>query len=306
MKYTIVISKKYDAHFNQAVEAALLKRALCGEVILYLWANDNAVFIGKHQNAFLECDLDKLKQNGGVAARRITGGGAVYHDKGNLNYSFIAPSIAYDEQKHFSVIVTALNGLGLDVELSGRNDMTLNGKKFSGNAFLRGKDVSLHHGTLLIKSDYEKIETYLTASKIKLKSKGVSSVASRVINLSEIKENLTKEAVIEAINAAFVKIYGVFSEVLYSCEEGTVDADEFGKWYKKFSDESWQLGDNVDFDVKTEHRFDWGIADIRMRLEGDKIIEARIYSDALDVDLVKEKERVLAGKNISDAVEVLK
>lgn len=307
----ILQSKSLDARVNQAVEAALIsmaKAAFKNSFILYLWANDNAVFIGKNQNAYLECDIALLEKEGGVLCRRITGGGAVYHDAGNLNYTFIAPRCAteaeapngcYDEKKQFQVVINAIKSMGIDAELSGRNDMTVQGRKFSGNAFYKDNETGMHHGTLLIKSDYQKIARYLTAGKIKLKSKGVESVAVRVINLCEVaalctinKENISR-ALIQAVSD-YIKLSPHF------LTQDDIDKNEFDRWYAYFRDQKRLYGDDVYYDARIEHRFDWGTADIRLKMDGGRIVKARIYSDGLNARLIESKENALAGEDIYD------
>ena len=140
--------------------------------------------------------------------RRGTGGGAVYHDLGNINFSFIADKSLYDVKKQLSVIQDALLSYGLQTEISGRNDLTCQGRKFSGNAFAKGQRNNLHHGTLLIKTDGAMMQRYLIVDKAKLLKNGVRSVASRVINLSELVPELTSENIKQPLINSFEKVYG--------------------------------------------------------------------------------------------------
>jgi len=301
-KLLVVRSGCFEARYNQAVEAVLLGYAEPETLILYLWQNDNAVFIGKNQNAYLECDLVRLEADGGTLCRRITGGGAVYHDKGNVNFSFIANKDYYDAQRQFSIVLEALNNIGITAGLSGRNDIEVEGRKCSGNAYYRTAAACLHHGTILINAGYQKIAEYLTASKVKLQTKGVESVVKRVINLHEINPAITAEEVFEQLIIAALNITG--AEICNMTTE-ELDKIKIEERLTYFSDPKRILGDNIYYEARLERRFSWGTADIRLKIDRDVIKEAKIYSDALDTELVAHKERILPGKNINDAIEAL-
>jgi len=302
-KLVLLYARGYDAHQNQAVEAALFDTLPDDTFVLYLWANDNAVIIGKHQNAYIECNLPLLEADGGKLARRITGGGAVYHDKGNVNYTFIAPLEHYYEARQFDMVLRALQSLGIDAVKTGRNDMTVQGRKFSGNAFYKNDRAGLHHGTILIKSDYEKIAKYLTAGKVKLQSKNIASVSQRVINLSEVKPGICKEEVFGALVKTAGETFGLAPAHI---AEEDLDAEAVRKRYEFFTDKTRLYGANTFYDARLEHRFDWGTADVRMKVERNTIVKAVVYSDGLDVGLAAIKEASLAGADINDVMEILK
>ena len=182
----VVISNSSNPYHNQGLEEYLLNTLKPNTCILYLWQNHNTVVIGKNQNPWQECRIKEMNAEGANLARRLSGGGAVYHDEGNLNFTFILPRQYYDEEKQTSVICQAVQNFGLYVEKTGRNDLTVNGKKFSGNAYFKRKDSAFHHGTLLINSDLTVLARYLNVSNAKLQAKGVRSVSSRVCNLQEM------------------------------------------------------------------------------------------------------------------------
>ncbi|PKN46926.1 MAG: CTP synthase, partial [Deltaproteobacteria bacterium HGW-Deltaproteobacteria-20] len=157
----LVRSPDTDPWKNLAREEFLAGDCADDEAIFYLWQNAHTVVIGRNQNAWSECRLDLLESEGGRLARRSSGGGAVYHDLGNLNYSFILPRTHYNMERQLGVVLAALRSLGVDAEFSGRNDLLLEGRKFSGNAYQLTRRRGLHHGTLLLSVDMSKLSRYL-------------------------------------------------------------------------------------------------------------------------------------------------
>lgn len=210
-KLQVIVSNQHNPYLNLAVETYLTDHQEEGLVTMYLWKNERTVVIGLNQNPFSECDVKRLNDEGGHLMRRRTGGGAVYHDLGNLNFSFVADKQDYDVRRQQSVIQKALRHYGLEAEISGRNDLTCQGRKFSGNAFYNGTVNNLHHGTILIKTDAEMMQRYLTVNQSKLQKHGVQSVRSRVVNLSELA-NVTSENIVKPLIEAFENVYGMKAE----------------------------------------------------------------------------------------------
>lgn len=171
-KITYIESNQFSPYRNLAVEEYLLLHCEDKECILYLWQNQNTVVIGRNQNAWKECRTTKLEEEGGHLARRLSGGGAVYHDLGNMNFTFLINKEEYDLDRQLQVIIGAMEILGLKAEKSGRNDILIDGKKFSGNAFYEQEKHCYHHGTIMVGVNMETLSRYLTVSKDKLKSKG--------------------------------------------------------------------------------------------------------------------------------------
>ncbi len=295
MKLYSYRSDSLHPHINQATEATLLDMCKSGEAILYLWQNDKTVFIGKNQNAYLECKVPVIEADGGFIARRISGGGAVYHDKGNINFTFVSAKESFDKEVNFKIMVSAMKSLGFDAELNGRNDVVIGGRKFSGNAFYHGEKNCFHHGTVLISTDTDMMSKYLSVPKVKLEAKGVKSVVSRVVNLSEINDTVTADSVAGALIKSFGDYYG---EKVIPLDKSDLDEDIFARYYGKFGSEAWIKGDNVYYDARAVVRLSWGTADIRLKLCGNVISAARIYSDCLDVDEVEKKEKLLVGADL--------
>ena len=203
-KIKYVITTETNPYKNLALEEYLLKQVGETEVILYLWQNEKTIVIGKNQNPWKECKVAELEANGGRLVRRLSGGGAVFHDLGNLNFTFLATKENINVEKQLEVIVRAVNHLGISAEKSGRNDITVEGRKFSGNAFYSEGNQSYHHGTILVNVDMSMLSRYLNVSKDKLVSKGVESVRSRVTNLTEYNVDLDiqrmKEVLIHSLD----------------------------------------------------------------------------------------------------------
>ena len=208
-KLKLYRGQSFDPFFNLAVEEYLLQNTDEGCCTLYLWQNQNTVVIGRNQNAFKECRTTLLEDEGGKLARRLSGGGAVFHDLGNLNFTFLVPTADYDLDKQLKVIELACEKLGVKVERSGRNDILADGRKFSGNAFYKNGPRAYHHGTLMVDVDREKMGRYLNPSKAKLSSKGVDSVRSRVVNLKELAPDTTIEMLSQELAEAFGQVYGL-------------------------------------------------------------------------------------------------
>ena len=285
-------SGSYDPYLNLATEQHLLDTVESGCCLLYLWQNQNTVVIGKNQNPWAECRASLLESEGGHLARRLSGGGAVFHDLGNLNFTFLVPTEDYDLAKQQRVLLEACQSFGIPAELSGRNDLTADGRKFSGNAFYHNGPRSYHHGTLLVNVDGEKLSRYLTPTKSKLETKGVPSVRSRVVNLMELCPTLTVEDLKQALVAAFEAIYGLKSQprTFTAADERRVKElrESYASW-------DWCFGQRLPFTCRAEGRFAWGGVEIQLDVDRGTIRAARVYTDAMDHDLAARVEAALLG-----------
>ncbi len=273
---TALTSLTTDPYMNLGREELLLERLKEGEVILYLWQNAHTVVIGKNQNPWRECAVAAFERDSGSLARRSSGGGAVYHDMGNMNFTFLADRNLYDVKRQLSVILAAVRSFGVEAEFTGRNDLTVDGKKFSGNAFRVLKDRALHHGTILISADMAAVARYLTVSPEKMQSKGVASVAARVCNLTDYNPSIGIEAMKSALLSAFEAEYGAY---------GVIDdfmPEELEPYRAKYAAWEWRFGESPKFDVLLEHRFDWGYIEMNLRLSDGRIENALVFSDAMD------------------------
>jgi lipoate-protein ligase A len=293
MNAIVYIANKNNPWINLAIESALFDLLNDDEIYLYLWQNDNTIVIGRNQNAWRECRVEKFIEEGGHLSRRPSGGGAVYQDMGNLNFTFIAPKSGYNVHRQLKVIVNAVNSLGINAEFSGRNDILAEGRKFSGNAFYSSGGKAMHHGTILIDTNFEKLSDYLQVSKAKMKSKGVKSVKSRVINLKTLKQDLTVDMMKEALIESFNKEYEV--EAVNKPISVLYETETFKSYYDKYSSKEWIFGKSPDFDVVHEKRFEWGEVEIGLTIKSGKIKQCKVYSDAMDADTIEGISSVLKG-----------
>lgn len=287
MRYFLFESSCTDPCRNLAIEEFLLKKA-DDTVILYLWQNENTVVIGKNQNPWKECKTTLLNQEGGTLVRRLSGGGAVYHDLGNLNFTFLMPQDQFDLAKQLSVVLEAVRSFGIDAGFTGRNDIAADGRKFSGNAFYKNGKAAYHHGTLLVGADMAKLNRYLSPSKAKLQAKGVDSVRSRVVNLKELNPEITIEKLKEALIAAFSRIYGTPEPI-------TIDEGEVAELEEKYRSWEWRFGQKLPFTLTCEERFLWGSVQIGLQAEKGIVRQVKVYTDAMDDTLAPRLEKALTG-----------
>lgn len=293
MRARFLCGRDTNPYRNLAREEALLHAYdadLAGDAILYLWQNASTVVIGRNQNAWRECRTARLAAEGGTLARRTTGGGAVFHDMGNLNFSFLLPRAAYDLQRQLAVVQEAVRSFGIDCAFSGRNDLLADGRKFSGNAFRFTKNGALHHGTLMVAVDPERMARYLQVSEAKLAAKGVRSVPSRVVNLSDLQA-VSVETLTVALGEAFAKAYG---------DASREDADALAlPGYEPLAARNaawdWNYGATPAFDAAFEHRFAWGGVELLLTLRDGYIAACKVYTDAMDAELPASLEAALQG-----------
>ncbi|MBR2742386.1 MAG: lipoate--protein ligase [Clostridia bacterium] len=282
-----------DPYFNMACDEYILTKLDFGEDILTLWRNDNAIIIGKNQNAFEEVNAAYVDEHGIKVCRRVTGGGAVYHDLNNLNFSLfidLKDSSKLDDLNFFVMpVVKALSELGVNAEVKGRNDITIDGRKFSGLAQRIHKDKLLFHGTLMFDVDVTILSKCLNVKPGKLQSKGHKSVRSRVTNIKEyIKED------VDVLGFKEILKKQLFEGMEY--KEYVLTEDDL-KAIRKIRDEKfatweWNYGESPESNFKNAERFKGGEVDVRMMLEDGKIKSIRFYGDFLSTD---DLDRLIAA-----------
>lgn len=299
----LLISNQHNPYLNIAVENYLLT-VPTDEVTMYLWQNRRTVVIGQNQNPYAECDVELLERDGGFVMRRRTGGGAVYHDLGNINFSFVVPPSQYDVVRQFSVLQKTLSAFGLEAEVSGRNDLLCQGRKFSGNAFSKGRCQRLHHGTILIRTDVEQLQRYLKVKPAKLQKHGVESVRSRVVNLSELRPEITAQSIVPHLIEAFGQVYG--SPLTQLDFEALAQLPEVHALRDEFAGEEWKYGRWRQFEAQKSAQFGWGGVELALTVDQarSRIVDAAIASDSLFPDIVAQAERLLRDADIHEAPAV--
>ena len=285
----VIRTDSVDPWRNLAVEEYLLDTIR--KPTLYLWRNDRTVVIGRHQNAWAECDLHELERIGGKLARRLSGGGAVYHDIHNLNFTFLMPKAVFDRARQTAVLLQAVQACGIRAEASGRNDLLVDGRKFSGHAFCVREETAYHHGTLLLDTDVETMVRVLQVDASKLASKAIRSVRSRVVNLCELAPGLTRERMEAAVTAAFCREYG---EAVTE-DTAALPAEPVERLREKYASWEWRFGETPAFDARMKMRFDWGGAEVQLTLRDAHVTKVRVYTDALDTALAEDAAARLTG-----------
>jgi len=286
--YKVYISKSNNPYFNLAFEEYLVHHADSDGQILFLWQNQNTVVIGRNQNPWKECDLEALEAQQGKLVRRNSGGGAVYHDLGNLNFTFIS---AYSEKKveeNVAFMIRALAANDIEAVFSGKNDILVQGYKVSGNAFFVEEDILCHHGTLLIDSNLQKLNSFLTVSEQKLRSKGIDSVKDRVKNLKALNAAITVENLTASLANVFASndkdalIEGVDERIL---ENNFAGREDLLERIERFESWDWNFGSSPEFNIQFSERFSWGEVQLYFVIKDGYIVETEVNSDALDVHL---------------------
>lgn len=291
-KLQVYESFGFDPHENLATEKYLLDHVEPGCCVLYLWQNQNTVVIGKNQNAWAECRLSALEEAGGKLARRLSGGGAVFHDLGNLNFTFLVSEEDYDVDRQLAVIREACGERGIRVEKSGRNDLLANGSKFSGNAFFHSGGKAYHHGTIMVDVDMSKLGAYLSPPKAKLEAKGIASVRSRVINLKDLDPEMTCDKMRQCMKSAFSKVYGLPAAPLEIDDAGQREIQALREEYAGWD---YLYGKPLPATFTCEAKFSWGYVQIQMQVESGVIQAVKVYTDSMDWTLSQKIENALPG-----------
>ena len=283
-----------NPYFNLAAEEYFLKQS--SEDIFMLWRNEPSIIIGKHQNTLSEINIDFVKENNIRVVRRLTGGGAVFHDLGNLNFTFIQSNTEHslnDFRKYTEPILEVLLKLGIDARFEGRNDLTIEGRKFSGNAEMVWKNRVFHHGTLLFSATMTDLSQALKVDPLKFQDKAVKSVRSRVTNISEhLQEPMEVMQFSDLIQQHIHEMYpdARFYEL---SEEDHRLIEELAQL--KYSTWDWNFGSSPEYNfrklVRTEHS---GTMEFCMNVRNGIILNTRIYGDYFSHSDPKEIEDVLA------------
>ena len=294
----IHISKSTCPFFNLAYEEYLFQTKLPDSIIFFWWRANPTVLIGRFQNPWKECNIQFMEQNNVHLIRRKSGGGTIYQDLGNSIFSFIGPKIKFSIDFNNQIILSSLKQkYGIIAEPTGRNDMQVNGRKISGAAFRHSNISSIHHGTLLLDLDMSKLSSILQVDKRKLDAKGVNSVAARVLNLKELAPTINHEdlgmEVANYFQCAYPNHTCTHVDVVEPSNPVYIEA------FNQLHDWNWRFGKTPEFTNAADIRFDWGIIDMRFKVENGKISACTIFSDCLFPVLIEHAQRLLENKEYS-------
>ncbi|MGG0644181.1 lipoate--protein ligase [Sporosarcina gallistercoris] len=301
-----------DPRINLAIEEYILNTMDTDEdSYLLFYINEPSIIIGKNQNTVEEIDTEYVDANGIHVVRRLSGGGAVYHDKGNLNFSFITKDDGQsfrNFKKFTEPVVEALAKMGVKAELLGRNDLLVDGKKVSGNAQFATQGRMFSHGTLMFDTEIEEVVNALRVKKDKIESKGIKSIRSRVTNISE---HMDKTMTIEEFRMEILKsIFGGEENIQYKelTEEDWKNIHQLSE--ERYANWDWNYGRSPKCNVQHSHRFPVGSIDVRLQVEKGTIHEVHIFGDFFGIGSVTEIEERLVNcqydrESITAAVSTL-
>lgn len=294
--------------YNMAMEELIMNHLPSDDYVTF-YIHDPSIIVGQHQNTIEEINQEYCTEKGIHVQRRLSGGGAVYHDHGNLNFSFIVKGTKEDVN-NFDVltrpVIKTLEKLGVKAELSGRNDILIDGKKFSGNAQYFSNGKLLQHGTILFNSQMAELGKALKVKEIKIQSKGVKSVASRVTNVMDYLEdkNITIEEFKELLLTTIGEIYPL-EEYVLTAEEQQIHEDLVKN---KFSTYEWNYGKSPKFNLEKTEKFPSGIIELKMDVNKGMIQDIKIYGDFFVRTPISSLEEKLKGvkytrKDINEALK---
>ncbi|MBU3161064.1 lipoate--protein ligase [Clostridium frigoris] len=300
-----VINNSNNPYFNLALEEYFLKYKDLKDDVLILWQNEPVIVVGKNQNTYEELNFEYVNSNNIKVVRRLSGGGAVYHDFGNLNFTIIETNsnIHKNDFSFFALpVISCLSKLGVKASFSGRNDILIDGKKFSGNSQYFCKDKLLHHGTLLFTSDLSMLSKALNVKKDKFECRGIKSVGSRVANISDfvndkisIKEfkDMLLGSIFEDRNEK-AKNYILTDDDIKKIDE--LVENKYGTW-------KWNFGKSPKFNYEKEMRFGAGSVSIKMNVLDGFIKNFKIYGDFFEENTIEELEALFSNKRF-DLIEI--
>jgi lipoate-protein ligase A len=290
-KLKVLISDSFDPWFNLATEDWIFRDMDPSFKILFLWRNDQTVVIGRFQNPWSECNTAKMEKDNINLARRQSGGGAVFQDLGNTNFTFMSAKDNFNKNQNNNIIIRSLKSFGIEATPSGRNDInvsTVDGeKKISGSAFKETKDRSFHHGTLLINTDLAKLSNYLNPHPKKLESKGIQSVRARVVNLKELTTSITHENLTQKIIEEFFIEYNSSCEIEYLKSSDLLKIEKLNEYYERLKDWNWRFGEAPQFSHTMSEYFNWGLVEVHLNVTKAQIDQIKIFSDSLHPELIE-------------------
>ena len=290
----IIRSNTSNPAFNLATEEFLMNHKQ--DNWFYLYINDPSIIVGKFQNSLAEINVEYVNKNNIIVIRRMSGGGAVFHDPGNLNFTFIMTDQqdkTVDFRKYTQPILDVLRSLDVDAKFEGRNDMTIKGKKFSGNAKLYYNDKVLQHGTLLFNSTLPNLTQALKLNPLKYRDKSVKSISSRVTNISE---HLTNDITLEEFESRIIKhVSNMYDDSkVYELTDSDIEAinqlveEKYGTW-------DWNFGHSPEYNFQKGIKTDGGHVEVNLDVKKGEIKNVKIFGDFFSTQGVSELEKLLIG-----------
>lgn len=293
MNCRIIDLKSTNPYKNVASEYYYYSTIGEDDIVFLLWQNSPCVVIGRNQNIYQELDLEYITKNKIFPVRRFTGGGAVYHDLGNLNYTFISNQKNKDMKKWMQIILKALEYSNIRAKLDGRNDLTIDDKKFSGMAWIEDDNKFMVHGTLMVDLDLSVLIQCLTPDISKFTGKGIKSVKSRVINLKELDENLKVETLKNNLIKSLKNFYPLAKT------ESHINSKEEKEIFHKITSNDWIYGKNEKAQIEKRYYYNNKPLDFEMWIDSDIINKVKIYTDSLDLKGIEELKSNLVGEKYS-------
>lgn len=292
-----LINKNTDPCLNHAIEEFFLRDTK--EDVYSLWRNEKTLLLGKNQDVYQEIDIPEAQKRNIQIVRRLSGGGTVYTDPSNMQYTFIARGEDFLKGNSFSLfakpVVMYLKSLGLDATFSGRNDILIDGKKISGNAQYKINGATLHHGTLLFDVDLESIKASMVSRPIKFQKKAVKSHVSRI---GTIKEYLNERSIydfMEGLSLYIIDYYKI--DKIIEVDDEIIE--KASKYLDRFRSDEWNFGKDFKKYISYSNKRDSGLYDYKLLLKDGKIMDIRIFGDFFEIQDVSELEKRLIGSDYS-------
>lgn len=286
-----LIARDVDPYRNLAIEKHLMDTLPEETAILYLWQNRQTVMIGRTQNPWYECPVDQFTMAGGLVARRLSGGGAVYQDPGSLNATLIMPKNEFDIPRQLSLLGMAAGAFGVQAQLVGRQDLGVDGKCFCTNAFFKSGSAAMHQSTLYVNSSLEAQMQFMTMEEGKA-PQNFRRPPLELVNLSQLRDDMTIEALEEALYNAFARVYGAEPAML---DERMLDSRSIEQMTQQFCSREWIFPKSFPYTFSVAEQFPWGGVAVQLMAEGGIIRAAKVYTDAMEAGLFEQIEQALVG-----------
>lgn len=286
------VNLAYESYFFNDIELSE------EDYLLYFWSNSPSVIIGRNQKGQCECNLSLLDVEGIHLVRRTTGGGAVYHDEGNLNVTLVGRK---DSINWTGLVQKSLYLLGVSAEISGRNDLIVDGRKISGCAFESKNERYLQHGCIMVDVKKDNLKKYLKPNISKLQKNGIKSVESRVMNLREAYEDITKRQIVDSIVETISNCYRD-SNIRYLTEK-EIDSEIIKKYVLFFEDEKWIYDDNSKADIVMSIKLSDADADIVLSLQGEVVSDVNVVTDTLNIKFITDLKKFMKSRLLSDLMK---